>query len=84
VAGGDVVIGSWLGALATEVPELDPEKVTPGMGGFLVFFALGIASWLLYRSLTTHMRRVDVRSRREAEQTSAPEETSGAAGGSER
>ena len=80
--------GSWLGGLAAQVPELDPEKVTPGMGGFLVFFALGLASWLLYRSLTRHMRRVDVRSRRLAEEKAADqpgaEATTDTAPGAER
>lgn len=58
------MIGTLVLSLATSETEgLDPAKVTPGMGGFLVFFILALASWALYRSLTTHMRRVDVRSR---------------------
>lgn len=48
-----------------------PEEVTPGIGGFLVFFLLGLASWVLYRSFTTHMRRVDVRARRLHEEEAA-------------
>ena len=48
-----------------------PEEVTPGIGGFLVFFLLGLASWLLYRSFTTHMRRVDVRARRLQDEAAA-------------
>ena len=48
-------------------PAVDPEKVTPGFGGFLVFFALALVSWLLYRSFTARMRRVDVRARLAAE-----------------
>ena len=80
------MIGRWVVTLAAEVPELelDPERVTPGIGGFLVFFALGIASWLLYRSFATHMRRVDLRARRRAEEEEAarrPAETSDSPGG---
>lgn len=54
--------------------DLAPEQVSPGIGGFLVFFLLALASWLLYRSFTTHMRRVDVRARRNrtAEQEQEP------------
>lgn len=66
-------------ALASALPEdagrdLTPEQVSPGIGGFLVFFLLGLASWLLYRSFTTHMRRVDVRARREREDARGEDE----------
>lgn len=62
------MIGLWVIPLVPgETEALDPAKVTPGMGGFLVFFLLALVSWALYRSLATHMRRVDVRARRDAE-----------------
>lgn len=38
--------------------ELDPTQVSPGVPGFVVTFALALACWLLFRSLTTHLRRV--------------------------
>lgn len=49
-------------------PEIDPTRVTPGLGGFLTFFALALAAWFLYRSFATHMRRIDVRARLQAEE----------------
>ncbi len=62
------MIGTWgIPLTAGEAEVLDPAKVTPGMGGFLVFFLLALASWALYRSFATHMRRVDVRARRDTE-----------------
>lgn len=39
--------------------ELDPTQVSPGVPGFVVTFALALACWLLFRSLTTHLRRVN-------------------------
>jgi len=39
--------------------ELDPSQVSPGVPGFLVTFALALACWLLFRSLTKHLRRVN-------------------------
>ena len=38
--------------------ELDPTQVSPGVIGFIVTFALALVCWLLFRSLTTHLRRV--------------------------
>lgn len=49
-------------------PEIDPTRVTPGVAGFLTFFALALAAWFLYRSFATHMRRIDVRARLQAEE----------------
>lgn len=57
---------------ATEGPDLqDPYVVSPGMAGFLVFLVLALACWLLYRSLLTQLRRVDVRARLRAEEAAA-------------
>jgi hypothetical protein len=55
-------------ALLAAAPAVPSERVTPGIGGFLVFFVLGLASWLLYRSFAKHVRRVDVRSRLRAQE----------------
>ena len=38
---------------------LDENKVTPGIVGFLVVFVLGLATWLLIRSMTKQLRKVD-------------------------
>lgn len=39
--------------------ELDENKVTPGVLGFLVFAVLGLAVWMLMKSMNKHMKRVD-------------------------
>jgi hypothetical protein len=39
--------------------ELDENKVTPGLLGFVVFAVLGAAVWMLMKSMNRHMNRVD-------------------------
>ncbi len=39
--------------------ELDKNKVTPGVLGFLVFAALAVGTWLLMKSMNRHMGKVD-------------------------
>ncbi|WKX72276.1 hypothetical protein [Streptomyces sp. XD-27] len=39
--------------------ELDKNKVTPGVLGFLVFAAIGLAVWMLMKSMNKHMKKVD-------------------------
>ncbi len=39
--------------------ELDENKVTPGVLGFLVFAALAVGVWLLMKSMNRHMGKVD-------------------------
>ncbi|GAA3374857.1 hypothetical protein GCM10020367_40360 [Streptomyces sannanensis] len=49
-------------SLAHFVPlaaELDKDKVTPGVLGFLVFAALAVGVWLLMKSMNRHMGRVN-------------------------
>lgn len=44
------------------VPALlavDPARVTPGLLGFLVFVGLAVATWLLIRSMNTHLKKID-------------------------
>jgi hypothetical protein len=38
--------------------ELDENKVTPGVLGFIVFALIGGAVWLLMKSMNKHMNRV--------------------------
>ncbi len=45
-------------ALAGE-QTVDPARVTPGLLGFLVVLALGLATWALLRSLNKQLKRVD-------------------------
>lgn len=39
--------------------ELDESKVTPGVLGFLVFAVLGLAVWMLLKSMNRHIGKVD-------------------------
>lgn len=82
-----------VGRAAAAGAEVAAETVTPGIGGFLTFFALAVGLVFLYRSFTAHMRRVDVRARlrreREAEAAAAatadePEASEPASGSSAR
>ncbi|WP_045301019.1 hypothetical protein [Saccharothrix sp. ST-888] len=38
---------------------LDDNKVTPGLLGFVVFAALGVATWFLVKSMNKQFKRVD-------------------------
>ncbi|MEU5398675.1 hypothetical protein ABZ348_05175 [Streptomyces sp. NPDC005963] len=44
---------------ATLAKELDENKVTPGVLGFLVFAALAVGVWFLMKSMNRSMQRVD-------------------------
>ncbi len=44
---------------ATRLADVNQDKVTPGVLGFLVVAVLAVATWLLIRSMNKHMRRVD-------------------------
>ncbi|AUG79415.1 hypothetical protein CFP65_4687 [Kitasatospora sp. MMS16-BH015] len=37
----------------------DANKVTPGLLGFIVFAALGVATWFLVKSMNRQFKRVD-------------------------
>ena len=39
--------------------EVDEDKVTPGVLGFIVFAAMALAVWALMKSMSRHMNRVD-------------------------
>lgn len=38
--------------------DLDKNKVTPGVLGFIVFALLGAAVWMLMKSMNRHMKKV--------------------------
>ncbi|MEU2288449.1 hypothetical protein ABZ614_42255 [Streptomyces sp. NPDC013178] len=44
---------------ATLAKEVDEDKVTPGVLGFIVFAAMAIAVWGLMKSMNKHMGKVD-------------------------
>jgi hypothetical protein len=39
--------------------EVDENKVTPGVLGFIVFAVMALAVWRLMKSMNKHMQRVD-------------------------
>lgn len=39
--------------------EVDDNKVTPGVLGFIVFAALAVGVWLLMKSMNRHMGKID-------------------------
>lgn len=39
--------------------ELTEEKVSPGVLGFIVFAVIGLAVWMLMKSMYRHMNKVD-------------------------
>ncbi|QGV78852.1 hypothetical protein [Streptomyces ficellus] len=39
--------------------ELDENKVTPGVLGFIVFAVMAVGVWLLMKSMNRHMGKVD-------------------------
>ncbi|GHG95306.1 hypothetical protein GCM10018780_18610 [Streptomyces lanatus] len=45
--------------LATLAKEVDEDKVTPGVLGFIVFAVMALAVWGLMRSMNRHMGRVE-------------------------
>ena len=49
-----------LAVLLAQPRRIDPSQVTPGILGFVVFVALGLATWLLLRSMTKHLRNIKV------------------------
>ncbi|MGW2562482.1 hypothetical protein ACWCXB_25165 [Streptomyces sp. NPDC001514] len=56
--------------------ELDENKVTPGVLGFIVFAALAVGVWMLMKSMNRHMGRVNFE---EAPEPGAPTSPKGAA-----
>jgi hypothetical protein len=43
----------------TFAKEVDEDKVTPGVLGFIVFAAMALAVWALMKSMSKHMGKVD-------------------------
>jgi hypothetical protein len=44
---------------ATLAKEIDEDKVTPGVLGFIVFAVMALAVWGLMKSMSKHMGKVD-------------------------
>nr|WP_235031798.1 hypothetical protein [Actinacidiphila yanglinensis] len=39
--------------------ELDENKVTPGLLGFVVFAVIAVALWALMKNMGKHMKKID-------------------------
>ncbi len=59
--------------------ELDKDKVTPGVLGFIVFAVMALAVWGLMKSMNKHMGKVDFEETPDAD--ASVEETATEAGG---
>ncbi|WP_338672457.1 hypothetical protein V1460_05375 [Streptomyces sp. SCSIO 30461] len=58
--------------------ELDKNKVTPGVLGFIVFAALAVGVWMLMKSMNRHLGRVNF----DKPSATASEAAAGPGGGS--
>jgi len=68
--------------LATLAKEVDEDKVTPGVLGFIVFAAMALAVWALMRSMSKHMGKVDFKESPDREASSEEGATTGSSTGS--
>ncbi len=56
--------------------EVDENKVTPGVLGFIVFAVMAVAVWALMKSMNKHMGKVDFKEApADGEETPAPGST---------
>ena len=60
---------------AAVVDAVDKENVNPGVLGFVVVALLGVATWLLIRSMTRHLQKVDFEEAGPEEQVGSSDET---------
>ncbi|GGW31407.1 hypothetical protein GCM10010503_03880 [Streptomyces lucensis JCM 4490] len=58
--------------------ELDKNKVTPGVLGFVVFAVMAVAVWALMKSMNKHMQKVDFKEAEPAGEKTEDEVASGA------
>ncbi|MEV3861235.1 hypothetical protein AB0J38_43875 [Streptomyces sp. NPDC050095] len=52
--------------------EVDENKVTPGVLGFIVFAVMALAVWGLMKSMNKHMRKVDFKEKPDAQAAAVP------------
>jgi hypothetical protein len=45
--------------LPVAAKEVDADKVTPGLLGFVVFALIGLAAWGLMKSMNKQMKKID-------------------------
>ncbi|WP_171109949.1 MULTISPECIES: hypothetical protein [Streptomyces] len=56
--------------LVSLAKEVDEDKVTPGVLGFIVFAVMALAVWGLMKSMNRHMGRVDFKEAPDAAEAS--------------
>ncbi|AEY91340.1 hypothetical protein AQJ11_10775 [Streptomyces corchorusii] len=59
--------------------EVDENKVTPGVLGFIVFAVMAVAVWGLMKSMSKHMQKVDFKESPDADAEQAREQADSAA-----
>ncbi|MET8768193.1 hypothetical protein [Streptomyces sp. NPDC004658] len=59
--------------------EVDENKVTPGVLGFIVFAVMAVAVWGLMKSMNKHMQKVDFKESPDADAEKAREQADPAA-----
>ncbi|MGW5651041.1 hypothetical protein [Streptomyces humi] len=57
--------------------EVDENKVTPGVLGFIVFAVMALAVWGLMKSMSKHMQKVDFKESTESKESPAAKADSG-------
>ncbi|MFF4587037.1 hypothetical protein ACFY30_02090 [Streptomyces sp. NPDC000345] len=60
--------------------EVDENKVTPGVLGFIVFAAMALAVWALMKSMNKHMGKVDFQEAPDGEESPSSSPASGTTG----
>ena len=70
--------------LVSFAAEVDEDKVTPGVLGFIVFAVMALAVWALMKSMNKQMGRIEFKEASDSEETAdaAKEPVKGAAKGS--
>lgn len=63
--------------------SLDPNKVSPGLLGFIIVVIIGLITWFLARSMAKQLRKLDAGRQAEEEAAVAEAEAEEAADGEE-
>ena len=58
---------------AMSVIALEDDQVAPGLLGFLVVAALGVATWFLIKSMNKQIRKIDFKEREDPREQSPAE-----------
>ncbi|MFG2354068.1 hypothetical protein [Streptomyces sp. NPDC048521] len=61
--------------------EVDENKVTPGVLGFIVFAVMALAVWGLMKSMSKHMQKVDFKETDASDEETGKGGKAGAVGG---